>query len=67
MYVCVCVREYDGYIYGISTRRVIKFSQMDHSLSHVGRRFEEEHEWSRADVLADDGCCKSIWTNITYR
>ena len=31
------------------------FSPMDHSLSYVGRRFEEEHEWSRADVSTDDG------------
>ena len=28
---------------------------MDHSFSYVWRRFEEEHEWSMADVLTDDG------------
>ena len=45
----------DGYIYDIYGKRVVKFSPMDHSVSYIGREFDEDKRFSRAEaVLAED-------------
>jgi len=49
------VHGIDGYIYGIYERRVVKISLIDHSVSYIGKEFDEsEYFWTEA-VLAEDG------------
>ena len=44
----------DGCIYGITLRRIIKFSPIDFSVSYVGRSFEGINSW-KGLVSAEDG------------
>ena len=43
----------NGYIYGISLGGIIKFSPTDHSLTHIGGTFEEQHSWAGGVLLGD--------------
>ena len=43
----------DGYVYGISNGRIIKFNPKDNSVSYVENRFEDWYSWTGA-VLAED-------------
>ena len=49
----------DGYIYGFSWSRIIKFSPTDHSVYYIGSEFEEYPSWVGA-VLAEDGNIYSV-------
>ena len=51
---CTAVLGNDAYIYGISLREVIKFSQIYHSVSYMRSEFVKDHFWTDV-VLANDG------------
>ena len=51
----VAVLGNDGYIYGISSRRVIKFNPIDHRLSCVGRSFAPNKNYCTGALLAENG------------